>query len=441
MQDEKIISMLEREEVKYVKLVFTDINGLIKGVTVPLDNFVKAYKEGILFDGSSILGYTTIDESDMRAVPDLKTLRLLPWTRSNKNKTAIVVSDIYTPNGEPFQGDPRLILKRNMEKAVKRGYIFKTGPECEFFLFKMDEKGRPLPEPTDRAGYFDLTPLDKGDFVRDEISRNLKEMGIKVEATHHEVSPAQHEIDITYSDALTIADSLTVLKFTAKTVAMLNNMYASFMPKPIYGVNGSGMHTHVSLFTLRGGNAFYDPSTEDGLSETAKHFLAGLLVYAKETCAVLNSTVNSFKRLVPGYEAPVYISWAHLNRSVLIRVPAGRGERTRLEIRNPDPSGNPYLQFSAILAAGLKGLQDEIEPPEEKPVNVYGLSEEQRKEMQIEELPESLGEALKHMQKSKLMRECLGNHIFENFVYIKRKEWIEYLQQVSKWEIEKYLPT
>ncbi len=435
MQDEVLKKVKERG-VKYIHLQFMDILGQVKSVMIPAAIFEKAITEGIVFDGSSIVGYATIDESDMRAVPDARTFQILP----DDPKTATIICDIYLPNGKRFEGDPRYVLQRVLKKAEDRGFRFCTGPEFEFFLFKMKD-GKPTLEPNDSGGYFDYGPVDQGEEVRKEIIGIFTELGYKPEAAHHEVAPGQHEIDLRYDYALTIADRILTLKAAIKRIALKYGLYATFMPKPIYGINGTGMHVHQSLLSNDGKeNKFYDPAGRWELSDVAIHYIGGLLHYAEEITAVLNSWVNSYKRLVPGYEAPVYISWANLNRSALIRVPAGRGMKTRIELRNPDPAGNPDLQFAVMLAAGLRGIEKKIEPPEPVEVNIYALSEEKRREMGIKSLPESLGEALHHFSRSELMRETLGEHIFTHFLHVKKREWEEYRAQVTRWEIEKLLP-
>ncbi len=435
MQDE-ILKMVKERGVKYIHLQFMDILGQVKSVMIPNIMLEKALSEGILFDGSSIAGYATIDESDMRAVPDPKTFQIL----HNDTRTATIICDIYMPNGKRFEGDPRYVLQKVLKKAEEKGYRFVTGPEFEFFLLKMED-GKPTLIPNDYGGYFDFGPVDKGEAVRKEIVGIFTDIGYVPEAAHHEVSPGQHEIDLRYDYALTMADRILTLKATIKDVALKYGLYATFMPKPIYGINGNGMHVHQSLLTSDfQENLFYDPNAKWQLSDIALHYIGGLLTYAKEISAILNSWVNSYKRLVPGYEAPVYISWANLNRSALIRVPAGRGIKTRIELRNPDPAGNPYLQFAVMLGAGLRGIEEKIEPPEPIELNIYALTPEEKEKLNIHSLPESLGEALYHMERSKVVREVLGEHIFKHFLIVKKREWHEYRAQVTKWEIEKFLP-
>ncbi len=435
MQGE-ILKKAKERGVKYIHLQFMDILGQVKSVMIPFAMLEKALNEGILFDGSSIVGYATIDESDMRAIPDPRTFQILP----DDEYSATMICDIYTSSGKRFEGDPRYILQRVLKEAEGMGYRFYTGPEFEFFLLKMKD-GKPVLEPNDYAGYFDYGPIDQGEKVRSEIIGILSDLGYNPEAAHHEVSPGQHEIDLRYDYALTIADRILTLKAAIKRVALRHELYATFMPKPFFGINGTGMHVHQSFISLDGReNMFYDPNGKWELSDTLLHYVGGLLSHAEEITAILNSWVNSYKRLVPGYEAPVYISWANLNRSALIRVPAGREMKTRIELRNPDPAGNPYLQFAAMLAAGLDGIKKKIEPPEPVEQNIFRMSAEERKERGIKSLPESLGEALHHFSRSELMKETLGEHLFNHFLHVKRKEWEEYRAQVTRWEIDKLLP-
>ncbi len=433
-----VLQLAKREGVKFVQLQFTDILGAVKSVTIPISQFSKALDEGIFFDGSSIMGYATIEESDMRLRPVPESFVILPWTEGEL-KTARLACEVYDHNGNRFEGDPRWALERMMDKAKEHGWVFYTAPEYEFFLLMRDAEGNPTTKPTDYGNYFDLM-RDRGEAIRNQIVNYLNTMGLEVEASHHEVAPGQHEIDLKYADALTSADRVTLMKYTTKTIADQHGWYATFMPKPIYGVNGSGMHTHQSLMTQQGKNVFYDARGPYKLSKEALYFIGGLIHYAREICAVLASSVNSYKRLVPGYEAPVYISWANLNRSAYIRVPAGRGQRTRIELRNPDPAGNPYLQFAVMLAAGLKGIEERIDPPEPIERDIFRMSPEEREALKIGSLPGTLGEALREMKRSRLMREALGDHLFNHFLYIKGREWQEFSAHVSDWEIEKLLP-
>jgi glutamine synthetase len=434
----KILETVSKERVKFVAMQFTDILGFTKSVTIPSSRLEKVLDEGVLFDGSSIVGYATIEESDLRAVPDLNTFAVLPWS-SQDVKSAGMICDIYNYDNKRFTGDPRYVLQRALDNARELGFIYNTGPEFEFFLLKFDENMRPTTETADFARYFDLLPLDKGDVVRKITTLHVDSMGYHSETSHHEVAPGQHEIDLLYTDALTIADRIVYLKNAIRTVALAHNLHATFMPKPIFGVNGSGMHTHQSLKDSEGRNAFHDSNGKWELSDNCRWFIGGILKHARENCAILASWVNSYKRLVPGYEAPVYISWANRNRSALVRVPAGREESARIEVRNPDPAGNPYLQFSVMLAAGLEGIKKKIEPPEPIETDIYKMPEKERHRVGIGSLPQNLFEALCELEKSDLMRETLGAHVFTHFLYIKRSEWDEFRTQVTDWEVERFL--
>jgi len=432
---EKTLKMVEGENIGFIHLVFMDILGFQKTIVLPSDRLERAVKEGVVFDGSSVVGYATIDESDMRLYPDLETFMVLPWY-DEKHRTAQVICDIYDPKGQKFKGDPRHILRRTMERAEKKGWIFNTGPEYEFFLFKAGEKDTEL---EDRGGYFDLMPMDRAALVGKEIMHNLRNMGIEVETGHHEVAPSQHEIDLKYSDAMTSADRVFVLKYAIKTLALKNGMHATFMPKPLNDVNGSGMHVHQSLMTTKGENVFYDPDNKDGLSSTCMNYMAGTLEHAKEICGILASWPNSYKRLTPGFEAPVYVCWAKKNRSALVRVPDGRGSSTRLEMRCPDSAGNPYLQFAVLLAAGLDGIEKGLEPPQATERDVFKMSHDQREKMGIQSLPSNMGHAISLMEENQLVRETLGEHVLEHLVHSKKKEWDLYRTTVSQWEKERYL--
>ncbi|MCJ7720668.1 MAG: type I glutamate--ammonia ligase [Candidatus Hadarchaeum sp.] len=434
----KVLKIVEKERVNFIQMQFMDILGTVKNVTIPITQLEKALDEGVFFDGSSVLGYATIEESDMRLMPDPKTFTILPWTQDSL-KTARLVCDVYDHEGTRFDGDPRYTLQKLVETVKKMGYVFNTAPEYEFFFMMLDESGDPTTKPSDFGGYFDLMQ-DRGDNVRKEIVTYLDAMGFEVEASHHEVAPGQHEIDLKYTDAISSADRVAMMKYVTKTIAYKHGLYATFMPKPIFGINGSGMHVHQSLVTQDGKGAFYDPKGDYQLSKTALYYIGGLLKYAKDICAILASSVNSYKRLVPGYEAPVYISWANRNRSAYIRVPAGRGPKTRIELRNPDPAGNPYLQFSVMLAAGLEGIKNKIMPPEPVEKDIFHMSVEERKASRIDSLPENLGQALDCMRESEMMRKALGDHLFEHFLHIKGKEWQAYRAQVMDWEIKNLLP-
>ena len=433
----KVMKKIEENDIKFVKLWFTDILGFLKSFSVPKEELEKAFSEGIGFDGSSIEGFVRIDESDMVAIPDPDTFAILPW-RPKEKGVARVFCDIVTPDGKPFEGDPRYVLKRNLEKAKQKGYTYYTGPELEYFYFK-DSK---TPEILDKGGYFDLIPRDEAIDLRRETVLFCEALGIKIEYSHHEVAPSQHEIDMRYEDALTMADNVMTYRLTVKEVAYRQGVYATFMPKPLFGENGSGMHTHMSLFKGKR-NAFFDPKGQYHLSDTARYFIGGLLKYAPEITSVTCQWVNSYKRLVPGYEAPVYLSWAQRNRSDLIRVPMykpGKEEATRVEYRSPDPACNPYLAFAVMLAAGMAGMEQKIEPPEPVEANVYKMTEEERLKRGIKQLPGSLLEAIQITEKSQLVREALGDHVFNHFIENKKVEWDRYRIQVTSYELDKYLP-
>jgi glutamine synthetase len=433
----RILETADRLGVKFLRLQFTDILGVIKNVEIPDKQFEAALDGRIMFDGSSIEGFVRIEESDMYLRPDLDTFRVFPWTHDSGEKVARLICDVYNPDGTPFAGCPRSTLKRVIALAADRGYVMNAGPEAEFFLFQTRD-GEPLTETHDAGGYFDLTPVDQGEDVRRQIILALEAMGFEVEAAHHEVAAGQHEIDFRYDDVLATADNVSTFRFVVKNVARRNGLHATFMPKPIHGINGSGMHTHQSLF--RGGeNAFFDPDGPWQLSETCLHYIGGLLRHARAFCAVTNPLVNSYKRLVPGFEAPTNIAWSEKNRSPLIRVPAPRGEATRIELRMPDPSCNPYLAFAVMLRAGLDGIDQKIDPGPPVNKNIYKMSQRERRHLRIEELPATLAEALDVFEKSELMRDTLGDHIFQHFLEAKREEWFDYSSQVSPWERERYL--
>jgi glutamine synthetase len=436
-KNEDVLNIAKKEKVIFIRLQFVDILGMPKNIVIPLNRLEEALNDGVPFDASSIAGYATIEESDKIARPDPVSFVILP-DEIEKRKTAKLNCDIYEPNGKRFEGDCKYILEKVVNKAKNMGYIYNTGPECEFFLFKKDGNQSTL-MPNDAAGYFDLSHRDLAEGVRADISIALDAFGIDTYTSHHEVSDGQHEINFKYADALTTADRVITLKYVTKVIAKKHELHASFMPKPLFGSNGSGMHTHLSLFNLKGKSAFYDPNDKNDLSKTARYFIGGLLKYVKEMTAILNPTVNSYKRLVPGYEAPTYISWANRNRSALIRIPTGRENKTRCELRSPDLSGNPYLQFAVMLSAGLNGIEEKIIPPNLVEKNIYALSEKEMRKYKIHHLPESLGHALSFLEESKLMKQTLGNHIFENFLHVKKSEWNKYRTQVTPWEIDKYL--
>jgi glutamine synthetase len=433
-----ILKMAKEHNVKFIWLWFTDILGILKSFAITVEELEGALTEGMGFDGSSIEGFARIDESDMVAMPDPDTWQLLPWNPPDHLATARMFCDVLKPGGEPFEGDPRYVLKKNLKKAADLGFTFYVGPELEYFYFK-DGNGTEL---LDRGGYFDLTTRDAAIELRRDSVIQLEKMGIGVEYSHHEVADSQHEIDMRYTDALTMADSVMTYRLVVKEVALKNGVYATFMPKPVFGINGSGMHVHQSLFKGEK-NAFFDAKDAYNLSKEAKSYIAGLLKHAPEITAVCNQWVNSYKRLVPGYEAPVYLSWARRNRSDLIRVPEyrpGREKATRIEFRSPDPACNPYLCFAVMLAAGLDGIKNKLTPPSTFEGNVYELSAEERKKHGIGMLPGSLAEAVHLTENSKLVRETLGEHVFNSFIENKKKEWDEYRTQVTEYELKKYMP-
>jgi glutamine synthetase len=436
----EVMARAEAEHVRFVNLQFTDVVGLVKSVTIPLEQFPDAIEHGKWFDGSSIEGFARIAESDMYLQPDLRTFQIIPWERG-ENTTARAICWVYSPTGELFAGDPRVVLSRVLQQAAGLGYQFNAGPEVEFFLFHPDEAGRVQPLPHDRAGYFDFS-TDLASSVRKEMVNALELMGIKVETSHHEVAAGQHEIDFEYADALTAADNTVTFKYTLKAIAQQHNLHATFMPKPLLNVNGSGMHTHQSWFDPSGTNLFADPSDEYGLSAVAKHFIAGQLHHARAMAAVVAPLVNSYKRLVPGFEAPVYVSWARVNRSALIRVPKTSPRRpaaTRAEIRCPDPSCNPYLAFAVLLATGLDGIRRKLPLPEPVEENLYAFDEDELVRRQINVLPGSLGEALDELRRDEVLQAALGPHVYERFLEAKTIEWNEYRTYVSPWEIDRYL--
>jgi glutamine synthetase len=435
---EDIIKQVTDNDVEFIRLWFTDINGILKSFAITRDELEGALTQGMGFDGSSITGFQDIEESDMIAMPDINTFQILPW-RPQEKAVARMLCDILQPGGKPYEGDPRYVLKRALEKMKKLGFDHcYLGPELEYFYFKSSAK----PEIIDEGGYFDLTPLDMASNLRRETVLSLKKLGVNVEYSHHEVAPSQHEIDMRYDDALKMADNVVTYRLTVKEIASKNGVYATFMPKPIFGQNGSGMHCHQSLFKGKT-NAFFDPKDKYNLSDIGKSYIAGILKHAPEIISILAPWVNSYKRLVPGYEAPVYIAWSRRNRSALVRVPMyqpGKEAATRMELRCPDPSGNPYLQFAAMLTAGLKGIEEGYKLPEPMELNLYHLTEEERVEKGIKSLPASLGEAIALAEKSSLVREILGPHCFERFIDVKKKEWDEFRIQVTEYEIKKYLP-
>lgn len=437
---EDIIRMAKQEDVRYLRLQFTDLLGIIKNVEVPISQLTKALDNKIMFDGSSIEGFVRIEESDMYLYPDFDSWLVFPWG-SEHGKVARLICDIYMPDGTPFGGDPRGILKKVMKQATLMGYTkFNVGPEPEFFLFKLDEHGNPTTEVNDRGGYFDLAPVDLGENCRREIVLALEEMGFEIEASHHEVAIGQHEIDFKYTDAVVAADNIMTFKLVVKTIARQHGLHATFMPKPLFGINGSGMHCHQSLF--KGDkNAFYDEKDELGLSSDARHFLAGILAHARGFAAITNPTVNSYKRLVPGYEAPCYIAWSAKNRSPLVRIPASRGLSTRIEVCNPDPSCNPYLALASMLASGLDGIRRQLPLADPVNRNIYIMNEIEREKSGILSLPSNLKEAIDELIEDSILRDALGTHALTHFVEAKFIEWDMFRTAVTEWERDQYLTT
>ncbi|KQL44494.1 type I glutamate--ammonia ligase [Brevibacillus choshinensis] len=437
---EDIMRLAQEEDVRYIRLQFTDLMGIIKNVEIPLSQLTKALDGKMMFDGSSIEGFVRIEESDMYLVPDLDTWVVFPWGNEH-GKIARLICDIHNPDGSPFEGDPRYILKRALKEAEDMGFTaFNVGPEPEFFLFKLDEKGEPTLDLNDQGGYFDFAPLDLGENCRRDIVLTLEKMGFEVEASHHEVAPGQHEIDFKYANALQAADQILTFKLVVKTIAQKHGLHATFMPKPLYGVAGSGMHANQSLFRGKE-NAFYDETDEMGLSQTAKYYLAGILQHARGFTAITNPLVNSYKRLVPGYEAPCYVAWSGKNRSPLIRIPASRGMGTRIEVRSPDPSTNPYLALAVMLKAGLDGIKNKVTVPPAIDRNIYVMSEEDREANGIENLPASLKEAIECLKSDPVICEALGEHALVHFIEAKEIEWDMFRTRVHAWEREQYMST
>lgn len=432
-----VLCMAQEKDVRFIRLQFTDIFGVLKNVAIPPHQLEKALDGELMFDGSSIEGFVRIEESDMYLMPDPNTFVIFPW-RPQEGSVARLICDVYHEDGTPFAGDPRQVLKRVLAEAGSMGYTMNVGPECEFFLFHTDEKGQPTLETHDKAGYFDLTPVDLGENARGDMAIALENMGFEIEESHHEVAPGQHEIDFKYTDALTAADSIVTFKFVVRTIAQRHGLHATFMPKPIFGINGSGMHTNQSLFK-EGKNAFYDPKGPLELSETAYFYLGGLIQHARHMTAITNPTVNSYKRLVPGYEAPVYIAWSAKNRSPLIRIPAKRGVSTRIEMRNPDPSCNPYLAIAVMLKAGLDGIRNKTQAPPSIDGNISEMNETERIAQGIPSLPGSLREAVTDLEKDEIIKEALGSHIVEKYLEAKKLEWDQYRTRITQWEIEEYL--
>jgi glutamine synthetase len=435
---QKILNMAETEDVEFIRLQFTDLFGTLKNVAITKSQLSKALDNKIMFDGSSIEGFARIEESDMYLYPDYDTFEILPF-RPHQGKVARMICDVYKPDGTQLENDPRCILKKVIKKAADMGYKFNVGPECEFFLFHTDDNGCPTTISHEKGSYFDLGPTDLGENARRDIVLNLEQMGFEVEASHHEVAPAQHEINFKYGEALEIADKIMTYKLTVKTIAKRHGLYASFMPKPKYGVCGSGMHINMSLSDMEGNNIFADASDENGLSKNAYSFIAGIMKHMRAMTAITNPIVNSYKRLVPGFEAPTYIAWSATNRSPLVRVPAARGAGTRVELRCPDCACNPYLAIAVCLAAGLDGIKNGLTPPASVQRDIFEMTEKERAEAGITSLPRNLYEAIQEMKKSDFMKDVLGEEVFCKYVKAKRSEWDEYTSQVTDWEIERYL--
>ncbi len=434
---EDILRLAEEEDVEFIRLQFTDLFGNMKNIAVTSSQLEKALDNKCMFDGSSIEGFVGIEESDMLLYPDLSTMTIFPW-RPQQGKVARLICDVHRPNGEPFEGDPRYILKRAVKEAEKLGYTFEVGPECEFFLFHTDENGLPTTQSHEKATYFDLGPIDLGENARRDMVLTLEDMGYEIEASHHEVAPAQHEIDFHYDEGLATADNIMTFKLAVKTIAKRHGLHATFMPKPKYGMNGSGMHINMSLLK-NGKNIFYDSEDKAGLSKEAYYFIGGIMKHMKAMTAITNPLVNSYKRLVPGYEAPVYMAWSATNRSPLIRIPAAGGEGTRIELRSPDPSANPYLALAVCLRAGLDGIINKIDPPAGVDRNIFEMTGEERRQLGIDELPGTLDEAVRELEKDSFICQVLGSHVSEHYIAAKKKEWQEYRTQVTAWEVEQYL--
>lgn len=433
---EDILRMVEEEDVGFIRLQFTDIFGTLKNVAITTSQLKKALDNRCMFDGSSIEGFARIEQSDMYLYPDLNTFEIFPW-RPQQGKVARLICDIHRPDGAPFESDPRYILRKVLNQAKAEGYEFDVGPECEFFLFETDENGLPTTNTHENASYFDLGPLDFGENARRDMVLTLEDMGFEIEASHHEAAPAQHEIVFRYDEALTTADNIMTFKLVVKTIAKRHGMHATFMPKPKFGANGSGMHLNMTLHR-DGINVFSDASDEKGLSKEAYYFIGGIMKHMKAITFITNPTVNSYKRLIPGYEAPVYIAWSEINRTPLIRIPAA-GTESRVELRSPDPSANPYLALAVCLAAGMDGIHNEIMPPESVDTNIYKLSPKEREQMGIESLPGSLLEAAREFEKDTFIQEVLGKDLSEKYIAAKKEEYRQYRAQITEWEVQKYL--
>ncbi|MGI5992074.1 MAG: type I glutamate--ammonia ligase [Methanosarcina sp.] len=434
---EDVLEAVNERDVKFIRTQFTDTLGIIKSWAIPAEQLEEAFESGVMFDGSSIQGFTGIEESDMKLALDPSTFRILPW-RPAAGAVARILGDVYLPDGQRFKGDPRYVLKCAILEAEKLGYSMNVGPELEFFLFKLDANGNPTTELTDQGGYFDFAPLDRAQDVRRDIDYALEHMGFQIEASHHEVAPSQHEIDFRFGDVLSTADNVVTFKYVVKSIAYHKGYYATFMPKPLFGVNGSGMHTNQSLFK-NSKNVFYDPDTPTQLSQEAMYYIGGLLEHIREFTAITNPVVNSYKRIVPGYEAPIYITWSATNRSSLIRIPATRGNGTRVELRCPDPACNPYLAFALMLRAGLDGIKNKIDPGEPTNLNIFHLTDKEREKRGIRSLPADLKGAVDEMRGSTFVKEVLGEHVFKQYICAKEMEWDEYKVIVHPWELNKYL--
>ncbi len=436
---EDIIRMVEEEDVEFIRLQFTDIFGMLKNVAITAGQLEKALDNRCMFDGSAIEGFVRMEETDMYLYPDLDTFEIFPW-RPQQGKVARLICDVHCPDGSPFEGDPRYVLKRVLKEAEAMGYRFNVGPECEFFLFHTDEQGRPTTTTHETAGNFDVGPIDLAENVRRDIVLNLEDMGFDIESSHHEIAPAQHEVDFQYETGLRAADNILTFKMAVKTIAKRHGLHATFMPKPKAGVNGSGMHINMSLEDLGGRNLFADDSDERGLSRLAYEFLAGILHHIKSMTILTNPLVNSYKRLIPGYDAPTYIAWSTAsNRGQLIRIPSSRGASTRIELRSPDSAMNPYLALASCLAAGLDGIRRGLTPPEPVSRNVAGMTEEEIRSWGISQLPETLGEAIEEFEKDTFLQQVLGKHIYTKYLAAKKKEWDLFRSQVTDWEIGEYL--
>ena len=432
-----IMRIVEEEDVEFIRLQFTDIFGTMKNVAITASQLEKALDNKCMFDGSSIEGFVRIEESDMYLYPDLDTFTIFPW-RPQQGKVARIICDVYNTDGTPFKGDCRYVLKKQIEEAARMGYVFNVGQEVEFFLFHQDEDGQPTTISHEKAGYFDLGPVDLGENARRDMVLTLEDMDFEIEASHHEAAPAQHEIDFKYDEALVTADNIMTFKLAVKTIAKRHGLFASFMPKPKSGIAGSGMHINMSL-SKDGKNIFDDPDGELGMSKEAYYFIGGIMKHLKGMTAICNPLVNSYKRFVPGYEAPIYIAWSTKNRSPRIRIPASRGESTRIELRSPDPAANPYLTLAVCLAAGLDGIRNQIAPPDAISANVFELTAEEKEKLAIEAIPEDLNAAMEELKKDTFIQEVLGEHIVTKYVEAKHEEWVHYRAQVTKWEIDEYL--